>query len=154
MPITYSIATAADIDAMSAIRLAVTENVLRDPSRVTHQMYVDYLELLGRGWICRIDGVAAGFSYAASADHSIWALFVQPGMEGRGIGSELLRLAVDWLFAGGADMVKLGTGAGTRADRFYAAQGWQRGAEPAPGRDVAYTLSRAARDAASAPQSA
>ena len=37
----------------------------------------------------------------------------------------LLRLAVDWLFDG-RDEVRLGTAANTRADRFYAAQGWTR----------------------------
>lgn len=46
---TFRPATVADIPAMSRIRLAVTENVLSDPSRVTEQMYRDYLEPLGRG---------------------------------------------------------------------------------------------------------
>ena len=32
-----------DIPAMSKIRLAVTENALSDPSRITQQMYEDYL---------------------------------------------------------------------------------------------------------------
>jgi hypothetical protein len=40
-----------DIPAMSRIRLAVTENVLSNPARVTQQMYEDYLERSGRGWV-------------------------------------------------------------------------------------------------------
>lgn len=67
-----------------------------------------------------------GFSYAARDDASIWALFMDRQFEGRGIGRRLLRLAVDWLFEQGADSVHLSTTADTRADRFYARQGWAR----------------------------
>lgn len=119
-------ATLADIPAMSAIRLAVTENVLSDPSKVTQQMYQDYLELLGRGWVAEVDGVIAGFSYAEKSDASIWALFVAQEYEGRGIAKALLSLAANWLFEQGHDCVKLSTSSGTRADRFYASQGWTR----------------------------
>ena len=120
-------ATVADIPAMSRIRIAVKENALSNPGRITEKMYVDYLEALGRGWVAERDGEIIGFSYAARADASIWALFVDPSREGLGAGKQLLRLAVDWLFEIGNDEVHLGTAAHTRADRFYAAQGWTRG---------------------------
>lgn len=116
-----------DVAQMSEIRLAVSENVLSDPSKLTPQMYLDYLDRLGRGWVCESDGQIVGFSYAARVDSSIWALFVRPGQEGRGIGKELLRLAVLWLFAIGMTEVKLATTVNTRAERFYQAQGWVRG---------------------------
>ena len=45
----FRIATLADIPVMMEIRLAVKENVLSNPARVPYQMYVDYLDLLGRG---------------------------------------------------------------------------------------------------------
>lgn len=122
----YRIAGAKDIPAMSAVRLAVQENRLRDPARITRQMYVDYLDLLGRGWVCERDGAIAGFAYAAHADGSIWALFVDPAHEGAGIGKRLLALAAGYLFEHGHAKVVLSTGPGTRADRFYTAQGWQR----------------------------
>lgn len=128
MTLEFRRATAADIPAMTAIRLAVRENVLSNPGRVTQQMYEDYLDRLGRGWVCARDGAVIGFSYAAREDHSIWALFVEPGHEGLGAGKRLLQLATDWLFSCGAQAVTLATSAGTRADRFYQAQGWQRGA--------------------------
>lgn len=121
-------ATSADIPAMSAIRLAVTENVLSDPGRITTQMYQDYLEKDGRGWVAEADGVIVAFAYAERDKASIWALFVRPGHEGQGLGSRLLKLAVDWLFGLGHRSVTLGTTPDTRADRFYAAQGWRRGA--------------------------
>lgn len=122
----FRAAVAADIPAMSAIRLAVRENVLSNPALVTQQMYQDYLARLGRGWVCEVAHAVIGFYYADNTDGSIWALFVQPEWEGLGAGSQLLALAVEWLFAQGWDEIKLGTAANTRADRFYAAQGWRR----------------------------
>jgi GNAT superfamily N-acetyltransferase len=119
-------ATEADIPAMSRIRLAVRENALSNPARITETMYRNFLDALGRGWVAELDGEIIGFSYADRTDASIWALFVDPAREGLGAGSRLLRLAVDWLFEIGNDEVRLGTQANTRADRFYAAQGWTR----------------------------
>ncbi len=121
-------ATLADIPAMSAIRIAVKENALSDPKRITPQMYADYLHELGCGWVCEVDGKIIAFSYAAHEDNSIWALFTDPACEGLGAGKRLLQLACDYLFARGAAQISLGTAANTRADRFYLAQGWQRGA--------------------------
>jgi GNAT superfamily N-acetyltransferase len=122
----YRIACARDIPAMSAIRLAVQENKLRDPARITPRMYEDYLDLLGRGWVCERGGAIAGFAYADRIGGSIWALFVDPAHEGAGIGKQLLALATGYLFEQGHAKVVLSTGPGTRADRFYTAQGWER----------------------------
>ncbi|WP_306397537.1 GNAT family N-acetyltransferase [Telluria beijingensis] len=137
---TFRRATAADIPAMSRIRLAVTEYRLRDPSRVTRQMYEDFLERDGRGWVAQIDGVVVAFSYANGLDGSIWALFVDPGHEGKGLARALLGLATAWLFDMGFAEITLETGAGTRADDFYARQGWTK--ERANASDIRYTLAR------------
>jgi GNAT superfamily N-acetyltransferase len=147
--LTFRPATPADIPALTLIRLAVTENVLSNPARVTPQMYADYLDRLGRGWVCEQQGAQTGapgvgiigFSYAAQADGSIWALFVRPGSEGLGAGRELLRLASAWLFSQGHAAVTLSTQARTRADAFYAAQGWLRG-EMKDDSEVFFTLAR------------
>ena len=136
-------ACSADIPAMSAIRLSVTENVLSDPNRVTLQMYEDYLDRDGRGWVAEIDGEIAGFSYADRREASIWALFISPRFEGRGLGKALLDLAVTWLFGQGHERITLGTTPGTRAERFYAAQGWTR--MPGNGREVEFVLARSQR---------
>ncbi|TAF99602.1 MAG: GNAT family N-acetyltransferase [Betaproteobacteria bacterium] len=113
---------------MHVVRVTVTENRLSNPARITPQMYIDFIDALGRGWLCEIDSHVVGFSFAERADHSIWALFVLPEFERRGIGKTLLQLATDWLFELGAERVVLGTEINTRADRFYAAQGWRAGA--------------------------
>lgn len=133
-------ARSADIPAMSAIRLSVTENVLSDPTRVTLQMYEDYLDRDGRGWVAEMDGEIAGFSYADRHEASIWALFISPRYEGRGLGKALLDLATSWLFELGHPRITLGTTPGTRADRLYAAQGWTRTA--GTGREVGFVLER------------
>lgn len=134
-------ANSHDIPAMSKIRLGVGENILSDPSRVTEQMYEDYLEMLGRGWVAEVDGTVAGFCYANRTNSSIWALFISQEYEGRGIAKHLLNLAVRWLFEQGQEVVRLSTGTETRADRFYLSQGWTR--ERVDGKEVLYLLSKA-----------
>ena len=114
-----------DIPHMSRIRLAVTENALRDPARITPQMYADFLEKDGRGWVALIDGEIVAFSYANRIDGSIWALFIEPRFEGQGLGKQLLSLATDWLFALGFRQVTLSTGTHTRAAQFYTCLGWR-----------------------------
>ena len=116
-----------DIPALSEIRLSVTENVLSDPRKVTPEICADYLSVSGKGWLCEVDGEVVGFSVASLRDGSIWALFVRPGYEGRGIGTRLLKLATSWLFSMGARTISLSTDPNTRADRMYERQGWKRG---------------------------
>lgn len=125
---------------MSKIRLAVKENVLSSPGKVTRKMYEDYLELLGRGWVAEINGSIVGFCYASSKDSSIWALFVSHEYEGQGIAKQLLNIATNWLFGEGNERILLSTGSETRADRFYASQGWTR--ERVEGGDAFYSLGR------------
>jgi GNAT superfamily N-acetyltransferase len=136
----FRLATSADIPAMSGIRLSVTENVLSNPARVTNEMYEDFLERSGRGWVAENKGEIVAFCYADKVNASIWALFVRPGHEGRGLGQTLLKQAVDWLFELGHDCVHLTTGANTRADRFYLQQGWVR--TPVSSTEIAYSLAR------------
>jgi GNAT superfamily N-acetyltransferase len=127
-----------DIPHMSRIRLAVTANILRDPTRITPQMYADFLEKDGRGWVALVDNEIVAFSYANQIDGSIWALFVDPHFEGQGLGKELLARASGWLFSLGFRRVTLSTGAHTRAAQFYTRLGWR----PAPSSsdDVIFVL--------------
>jgi RimJ/RimL family protein N-acetyltransferase len=140
LPLAFRRATSADIAAMSRIRLAVRENTLSDPSRIPLDMYETYLERSGCGWVAEHRGEIIAFCYANKVNASIWALFVHPDHEGRGLGKRLLRLAVDWLFERGHDRIHLTTGANTRADRFYARQGWVR--KPVSASEIAYSLSK------------
>jgi len=132
-------ATIKDIPAIAEIRLSVTENVLSDPRKLTPEICADYLSVSGKGWLCKVDGEVVGFSIASLRDASIWALFVKPGYEGRGIGTSLLKLATGWLFSMGVSTISLSTGENTRADRLYERQGWKRGEIRTDG-EVGYQL--------------
>jgi GNAT superfamily N-acetyltransferase len=116
----------SDVTAMNSLRLQVRENVLSDPSLVTEEMTAEAISASGRGWVFEEDGGILGFSIALDQDPSIWALFVLPGFEGRGIGNLLHEAAVDWLWSRGAARIWLGTDPGTRAERFYRDRGWQQ----------------------------
>jgi len=116
-------ATEADRDRISEIRFAVKENILRDRSRVTHDMITWFLTEPGI-WLWQEDGKVLGFSAADTRDGTIWALFIDPEHEGRGIGRALLAKACDVLRQAGHRTAMLGTEPGSRADGFYRQAGW------------------------------
>jgi GNAT superfamily N-acetyltransferase len=122
--ITCRVADHGDITAMSEIRLSVAENILTDPARVTLADYVAYLNDQGQSWVVEADGRILAFG-AANRSGLIWALFVRPGFEGRGLGRLALEECLAWLERGKAGRAFLDTGAGTRAEGFYRSQGWR-----------------------------
>jgi GNAT superfamily N-acetyltransferase len=109
---------------VTEIRNSVKENVLRDPSRVTVADY-KWFERNPGVWLWEEDGRILGFSAADTRDGSIWALFVDPDHEGRGIGRRLFEKACDVLRKAGHRTGSLTTEPGSRADRFYQAAGWK-----------------------------
>lgn len=137
-------AVEADIPAMLAIRLAVRENRLPDPSWLTQQMWLDSLRDAGKAncHVCELDSQVIGFSIGRLAEADIWALFVAPDREGLGAGKQLLRLIADWMFACGVTEIQLGTGVDTRADAFYSRQGWRRDAALSAKGERVYRLAR------------
>jgi GNAT superfamily N-acetyltransferase len=125
-PVTLRTAGPADIPVMHRIRLAVRENALRDPTRVTPADYVRHVEDPGSSWVAEVDGVVVGFGIADRASRSLWALFVDPTFEGRGIGRALLSRLTRFLFEVGGEPINLSTAPGTRAERLYHAAGWRK----------------------------
>jgi len=119
------LATLHDIDAMHAVRLAVRENALSDQQRVRPEHYRTMLLEWGRGWVYEKSDQVVAFGIADQAHRNIWALFVAPGFEGQGLGTELLDVMVQWLFEQGRETVWLTTGRNTRAEHFYKAAGWR-----------------------------
>ncbi len=115
----------SDIEQMQVVRNAVKENMLSDPALVPDKDVEEYITKRGKGWVCVIDDVVAGFSIADLVDHNIWALFVDPVHEGNGIGKQLHDLMLDWYFDQTNEKVWLGTAPGTRAETFYRKQGWK-----------------------------
>ncbi len=123
---TIRVAVLADVAAMHRVRLAVTENALSSPTRITPEQYQQMLERDGRGWVFEENGRVVGFAVADDVRRNVWALFVDPAYEGRGIGRALHDVMMRWLFEVGSQPVWLGTAPGTRAERFYDAAGWER----------------------------
>lgn len=123
---------------MHRVRLAVRENTLSDPGRISESDYLAALEELGRTWVVEARGEIAAFATGYKSG-SIWALFVHPDHEGRGYGKTLHSAVVGWLWSLGHKRIWLTTGPGTRAERFYISQGWEpRGT--VPGGDIRLEL--------------
>ena len=134
----FRLAGESDIPGMTVVRLAVNENTLSDPTWLTRQMWLDALEESGNActWVCEIDDRIVGFSCGRIKEADIWALFVDPGFEGQGIGTRLLDLATDWLNGKGVGTVELSTTDRSRADAFYQRKAWRRGVLNAKGEVV------------------
>jgi aminoglycoside 6'-N-acetyltransferase I len=140
-------ATAADIDAMQRIRMAVRENILSNPAAITPELIREMIETRGRGWVLHEDGSdIVAFAIADQSRRNIWALFVDPAHERRGLGRRLHDTMLAWLFAQNEDTVWLSTDAGTRAERFYRAAGW-REAGRLPNGEIRFERDARARSA-------
>ena len=117
-------AVATDIPAMMQIRQAVRENRLVDPGSVTAEDYAGFITH-SEIWVWTEQGRILGFAAGDTRDGGIWALFVAPGHEGRGIGRALLARACGTLRDAGFARATLSTTEGTRAEGFYRADGWR-----------------------------
>ena len=138
-------ARGTDMPGISRVRTSVVENLLTreqlDARGITEASVAASFLADSKGWVALSGDEVVAFSIADRASRSIFALFVLPQFEGRGLGSRLLDLALDWLWANGADLVWLTTGPGTRAARFYERRGWVATGTTATG-DVRYELRR------------
>ena len=121
---TFREARITDIKGIQEVRHSVKENVLSDPALVTDQDCEVYLTKRGKGWVCVLDEAIVGFSIADLKEHNIWALFVRPDYEGKGIGKGLHDLMLHWYFHQTQETVWLGTAPNTRAEKFYKIAGW------------------------------
>ncbi len=118
-------ATVNDIPQIQLVRNLVKENVLSNPALVTDADCEEFITRRGRGWVCVTDNQIVGFAIAGLKENNIWALFVLPEYEKRGIGKQLHKLMLDWYFNQGQTWVWLGTAPNTRAELFYRKAGWR-----------------------------
>jgi len=79
----------------------------------------------GKGWICEIDRKIVGFSIVDVQENNVWALFLHPDFENRGIGRKLHDSMLNWYFNKTEKTLWLGTSPHTRAEIFYRKAGWQ-----------------------------
>ena len=145
--IVFRQAGASDMPGIAHVRSSVRENLLTVEQLaargITNASVAASLLVHRKGWVAERSGEIVAFSMADRADPSIFALFVLPGYEGRGLGNRLLDLALQWLWDNGAELAWLTTSPDTRAARFYERRGWvPAGMEP--GGDMRLELRRPA----------
>lgn len=113
-----------DIAQIQIVRNSVKENTLSNPNLVTDEDCREFLVERGKGWVCEINNQIVGFSIADLKEQNIWALFLHPEFEKRGIGKQLHDVMLDWYFSETKTTVWLGTAPNTRAETFYRKAGW------------------------------
>ena len=121
----YREAEIADITQMQFVRHAVKENRLSDPALVPDKDVEEYMTNRGKGWVCETDKTIVGFAMVDLIENNVWALFVHPDFEARGIGKKLHRIMMDWYFVQTKEKIWLGTEPKSRAEKFYRMQGWK-----------------------------
>ncbi len=131
-------ATVEDIPALLVIRGAVLENRLSHPSLVPASSYVEFITV-STIWVWEEGGVLCGFSAGDPRNGSVWALFVSPAWERRGIARALLPRVLEDLRRAGWTRATLSTQPMTRAETFYRRQGWTPGASTPTG-DLEFSI--------------
>jgi GNAT superfamily N-acetyltransferase len=117
-------AVRADYPRISEIRLSVRENILATSKYEGVDRTADWIFENAAFWVWEEDGAIQGFSAADPRNGEIFALFIHPAYEGRGIGRALLPLSCRLLRDRGCAVATLTTEPGTRAERFYRRAGW------------------------------
>ncbi|HYM93402.1 MAG TPA: GNAT family N-acetyltransferase [Chitinophagaceae bacterium] len=115
-----------DISQMQIVRNAVKENRLSNPDLITDKDCEDYITRRGKGWVYEINKTIVGFAIVSVQDKNVWALFVQPGFDKKGIGKKLHDKMINWYFLKTSETVWLSTAPGTRAEIFYRKSGWKQ----------------------------
>jgi GNAT superfamily N-acetyltransferase len=113
-----------DVRQIQFVRNSVNENKLSNPNLVTDEDCIEYITQRGKGWVCEADGKIVGFSIADLKENNIWALFLHPEFERKGIGKQLHDVMMNWYFSQTKSPVWLSTAPGTRAEHFYKKAGW------------------------------
>lgn len=114
-----------DITRLEQIRNSVRENELSDPAIIKRAHYDEFLFQRGKGWVCLIGNIIAGFAIVDLKDDNVWALFVDPQYESRGAGRMLQYKMLNWYFDQGKESIWLSTAPETRAEMFYHKSGWK-----------------------------
>ncbi|WP_017258151.1 GNAT family N-acetyltransferase [Pedobacter arcticus] len=115
-----------DIKQIQIIRNSVNQNTLSNPNLVTDVDCENFITVKGKGWVSEIDSQIVGFAIVDLKENNIWALFLHPKFEGKGIGKQLHKTMLDWYFTQTKATVWLGTEFDTRAEQFYSKAGWTK----------------------------
>lgn len=121
----FRVAIKDDIEAMHEVRMSVSENKLNNPLLVTIEDYLRIITTDGKGWVCTIKDQLVGFAIIDVSKRNVWALFVHPDWEAKGIGKRLHNKMAGWYFEKFTATLWLTTATGTRAEKFYRSLGWK-----------------------------
>lgn len=123
----YRLARAADVAGIFHVRISVSENHLSRAQLaemgITEDAITDMIATEPCAWVAVEGDQVLGFSMIDNEEGSLFAAFVLPAHEGRGIGARLVALAEAELFHH-HPAIWLTTGATTRAAGFYRRLGW------------------------------
>ena len=114
-----------DIPQIQIVRNSVKENQLSNPNLIPDELVEEFITKRGKGFVCEIDKKIVGFSIVDFVENNVWALFLLPEFEGKGIGKKLHQLMLDEYFSKTKETIWLSTEANSRAEIFYKKQGWK-----------------------------
>ncbi len=114
-----------DIPQIQIVRNSVKENQLSNPNLIPDELVEEFITKRGKGFVCEIDDKIVGFSIVNFVENNVWALFLLPEFEGKGIGKKLHQLMLDEYFSKTKETIWLSTEANSRAETFYKKQGWK-----------------------------
>ena len=118
-------ATTEDIPQIQIVRNSVKENQLSNPNLIPDDLVEEFITKRGKGFACEIDKKIVGFSIVDFVENNVWALFLLPEFEGKGIGKKLHQLMLDEYFSKTKETIWLSTEANSRAETFYKKHGWK-----------------------------
>lgn len=133
-------ATLEDVPQIQFVRNSVTENTLSDPSLVSDKDCEIFLMVRGKGWVAEVDHRIVGFAIVDMQQNNIWALFIHPEFEKKGIGRQLQGAMLNWYFSQTRHAVWLGTAYNTRAEKFYRESGWKEAGTNGP-KEIRFEMS-------------
>ncbi|RZG73272.1 GNAT family N-acetyltransferase [Acinetobacter wuhouensis] len=127
MSIQIRVATPNDIEQIFDIRTAVKENHLSKEQLtelgITDLAILALIEQKSSVWVAEFEQSVCGFAIADQEEGSVFAMFVYPDAEGKGIGKALLERVEHILFQHFSEIC-LETDGRSRACTFYSRQGW------------------------------
>lgn len=127
MNISTRLALPSDIKGIFDVRTSVKENHLSreemERRGVTEGVVTNMIEKSRCAWVAEEDGKVTGFSMILPDEACLFAAFVLPKYEGRGLGRILVGLAEQEIFKH-HEVAWLETDKNSRAAGFYRRLGW------------------------------
>lgn len=121
------LARASDVGGIFHVRTSVSENVLTMSELagmgITEASVAAMIEGSPCAWVASEGALVVGFSMIDPVEGALFAAFVLPSHEGKGIGKVLVQTAEAVLFAHHA-VIWLETAKASRAAGFYRRLGW------------------------------